>query len=158
MTSQQELEKHMKTVVEDASVDYPTLLQTVVVRDAKAALEWYTEALNGRVVVRYDSHDDRVLHACVQTGYGGVFAVEDVFDFSVMQPVAEDSASPQGCSYIYLCIPEGKGTCDEAFARMKDAGAVVIKEPRDTFYGHRISVVKDKFGIVWTFAHRVKKE
>lgn len=46
---------------------------------------------------------------------------------------------------------------DKHCKRAKKAGAKIIEEPIDTFYGHRRYGVEDPEGHQWYFAHELKK-
>ena len=45
---------------------------------------------------------------------------------------------------------------DEHFARAKKAGAKILEEPEDTFYGHRRYGAEDPEGHQWYFFHEIK--
>jgi len=45
---------------------------------------------------------------------------------------------------------------DKHFARAKKAGAKILEEPQDTFYGQRRYGVEDPEGHQWYFAHDIK--
>jgi len=46
---------------------------------------------------------------------------------------------------------------DEHFARAQRAGAKILEEPQNTFYGHRRYGAEDPEGHQWYFAHEIKK-
>ncbi len=45
---------------------------------------------------------------------------------------------------------------DKHFARAKKAGAKILEEPQDTFYGHRRYGAEDPEGHQWYFARELK--
>ena len=45
---------------------------------------------------------------------------------------------------------------DKHFKRAKKAGAKILEEPQDTFYGHRRYGAEDPEGHQWYFAHEIK--
>ena len=51
-------------------------------------------------------------------------------------------------SYLYL------EDTDAAYRRALEAGATVIEEPSDMFYGDRRATVRDPFGNIWQIATR----
>jgi PhnB protein len=55
-------------------------------------------------------------------------------------------------TFLYLYIEDTDG----AYRRALEAGATVIEEPADMFYGDRRATVRDPFGNVWQIA--TKKE
>jgi uncharacterized glyoxalase superfamily protein PhnB len=46
---------------------------------------------------------------------------------------------------------------DKHFERARKAGAKILEEPQDTFYGHRRYGAEDPEGHQWYFAHEIKK-
>jgi len=46
---------------------------------------------------------------------------------------------------------------DKHFARAKKAGAIILEEPQDTFYGHRRYGAEDPEGHQWYFAQDIKR-
>lgn len=151
-----------KTIVSAQELEYPVLLNTVVVRDAAAALKWYEKAIGGEVAFRYDGPDGKVMHAIMKTDWGLMFGVEDHYPkMHMVRPVSEGQvgtgdAPAAGCSYVYITIPKGKGSADAMIERMREAGGTVIMEPEDKFYGQRMGQVVDVYGVAWVFAHKIE--
>ena len=46
---------------------------------------------------------------------------------------------------------------DKHFERARKAGATILEEPKDTFYGHRRYGAEDPEGHQWYFAQEIKK-
>src|ERR1035437_9994984 len=53
-------------------------------------------------------------------------------------------------SFLYLYLED----MDAAYRRALEAGATVIEEPSDMFYGDRRATVRDPFGNIWQIATR----
>ena len=53
-------------------------------------------------------------------------------------------------SFLYLYLED----TDAAYRRALEAGATVIEEPSDMFYGDRRATVRDPFGNIWQIATR----
>jgi len=51
-------------------------------------------------------------------------------------------------AFLYLYLEDA----DAAYRRAVEAGAAVIEEPTDMFYGDRRASVRDRFGNVWQIA------
>ncbi len=47
---------------------------------------------------------------------------------------------------------------DKHFERARKAGATILEEPKDTFYGHRRYGAEDPEGHQWYFAQEIKKQ
>jgi uncharacterized glyoxalase superfamily protein PhnB len=54
-------------------------------------------------------------------------------------------------AFLYVYVDDA----DRTFRRARDAGAIVVEEPRDTPYGDRRAMVRDPFGNIWQIAHPV---
>lgn len=59
----------------------------------------------------------------------------------------------QATQNLYIQVPDA----DKQFARAKKAGAKVLREPEDTFFGHRRFGVADPEGHEWYFFHEIAK-
>jgi PhnB protein len=51
-------------------------------------------------------------------------------------------------TFLYLYLDDTDG----AYRRAIEAGATIIEEPADMFYGDRRATVKDPFGNIWQIA------
>ena len=59
----------------------------------------------------------------------------------------------QATQSLYINVPN----VDEHFQRARKAGATILEEPEDTFYGHRRYGAEDPEGHQWYFAQEIKK-
>lgn len=62
--------------------------------------------------------------------------------------VAEAGVREPMPGFLYLYIDD----TDAAYRRALEAGATVIEEPSDMFYGDRRATVRDPFGNIWQIA------
>jgi PhnB protein len=56
-------------------------------------------------------------------------------------------------TFLYLYLED----TDRAYRRALEAGATVIEEPADMFYGDRRATVRDPFGNVWQIATKTEQ-
>jgi uncharacterized glyoxalase superfamily protein PhnB len=112
----------------------------LVVRDARAAMSWYADALGARLVGDpYVSDDDRIGHAELDIGGATLYLADEHPELGLTGPdIGRVSVS------LHLAVPD----VDGAVARAAAAGATVEREPADAPYG-RIGVVVDPFGHRW---------
>jgi PhnB protein len=54
---------------------------------------------------------------------------------------------------IHLHVDDADGTIRRAVA----AGATLVREPQDHFYGERSGTVRDPFGHEWNVGHEIEK-
>jgi PhnB protein len=59
----------------------------------------------------------------------------------------------QATQSLYINV----SSVDKHFERARKAGAKIIEEPADTFYGHRRYGAEDPEGHQWYFAHEIKR-
>ena len=79
-----------------------------------------------------------------------VEAAEAAFDERHRSPASMGGVNTQSL-HINL-----DGGLDERFARATAAGATVLREPADQFYGDRSCMVTDPEGHVWSFSQTIK--
>jgi uncharacterized glyoxalase superfamily protein PhnB len=111
----------------------------LAVRDARAAIAWYGEALGARLVgeaVVMD--DDRIGHAEIDVGGAAVYLADEHPELGLAAPGETRSVS------LHLAVPDA----DEAVKRAADAGATVERPAADSPHG-RTGVVVDPFGHRW---------
>ena len=112
------------------------------IQKAAEAIEFYKKAFNATEVMRLSMPDGSVGHAELR-----------INDFPIMLgtpcdqgPLRNPDASPSVGLHLYV------EDVDSAFAQAIDAGATVISEVKDQFYGDRTGSLKDPYGHVWFLA------
>jgi PhnB protein len=127
----------------------PRIQAHICVKGAPAAIAFYEKAFGAACTVQQMARDgQRVLHANL-TMFGGEIMLHDEFsEFGgdILAPVTLGGASVA----ININLPQAADV-DAAIARAEGAGATVISEPADTFWGARYSRLRDPFGHVWAF-------
>lgn len=127
-------------------VDWPQMSLYLTVRDPARSLEFYRDAF-GFAQHGESMTDDagRIQHAGMRLGDAAImFAPE-----GEMQAPVTSGAADSHSFYIY--VPD----VDAVAARAAKAGASVVLEPADQFWGDRIAVFKCPDGYHWTFATHV---
>lgn len=131
-----------------ASLPPQALTFSVCVQDGRKARAFYAAALGAREVAVFVDSEGRLAHAHLVADAAAAgfqfFAGED-YGGSVPGVRAGESGA---CS-AYVVVPD----CDAVVGRMRDAGATVVAECGDKFYGVREGRVVDPFGVAWVFAH-----
>jgi uncharacterized glyoxalase superfamily protein PhnB len=127
-----------------------TVTPSLVLRDCAKAIEFYKSALGAQEVARMMAPDGKsVWHCELKVGDSSVFLNDEMPGMSQHPPSA---ASPVPVT-MWLYVPD----CDAAFDRAVKAGAKVMGEPTDMFWGDRCAGVADPFGYIWSFATRQKE-
>lgn len=116
----------------------------LIVDGADDALAFYQKAFGARLLSRApDPSGKKVWHAAFMIGDSTLF-INDVF------PEMGAGATP---SRLWIYLPD----VDAAFKQATDAGAEVAMPVADMFWGDRMGMVKDRWGISWNLATRVKE-
>lgn len=123
----------------------PPLRQTITpylaVADARRAIEWYEDALGGRLLDEpVVMSDGRIGHAEIELAGGRLMLSDEFPAIGVAAPVAGQGVSVT----IHLSVDD----VDSVIHRAVSHGAVLEREPADYPYG-RNGVVRDPFGHRW---------
>ena len=126
---------------------YPRISPYIYYEDAGAALDWLKDAFGFAEKVRMPGPDGRVAHAELELD-GGVIMVGT--------PMSADFKNPKrlgvGTASVYIYVDD----VDAHFVQAKEAGAEIIREPEDQFYGDRNYAAKDLEGHEWFFGQHVR--
>jgi uncharacterized glyoxalase superfamily protein PhnB len=112
----------------------------LAVRDARAALAWYAEALGARMVGEpYVMDDDRIGHAELEIGGTRLFLSDEYPEMGIVAPEPGRVSTT-----LVLTVPD----VDVTMAAAARCGATVERPARDEPYG-RTGVVVDPFAHRW---------
>ena len=125
----------------------------LTVPDVVAALDFYSSAFGferGEAMPHPNGVEGALAHASMK--YLGthvvMFGPEDLEWVEAVAPITSGAKEPVD---MYLYNPD----MDAMLAKAREAGAKVVKEPEEMFWGDRIAVVEDPFGYKWTLATKV---
>jgi PhnB protein len=123
---------------------YHSLQTYLAVEDASKAIEFYKEAFGAEENVRMPGPDGKVVHAELQIGDSKLM-LSDPFPHSNVRPPSE-RGGPTGSVFMYV------DDVDATFEQAQHAGAEVVSELEDMFWGDRFGTLSDPFGHVWSVA------
>jgi uncharacterized glyoxalase superfamily protein PhnB len=129
----------------------PTLATGVVYRDPKAALAWLEEAFGFEPSMVVVAADGTLGHSEMRLG-DGLIMVGREWDERHRSPASVGQVNTQS---IHVHLDGGvapEGGIDAHCERARAAGAVILREPSDQFYGDRVYVCADPEGHVWSFS------
>jgi uncharacterized glyoxalase superfamily protein PhnB len=116
------------------------LIPYLAVRDARAAMDWYTDALGARVVGDpYVMDDDRIGHAELDVAGAPLYLADEHPELGLAGP--EDGRVSVS---LHLTVADVDGTVDRAV----QAGATLSRPVSDAPYG-RTGVILDPYGHRW---------
>ncbi len=127
----------------------PAFISSLVYRDNRAALKWLQEAFGFDVSGILVDSKDTIVHAEMSHGDGTIM-VGNEFAQWARSPLSVDGKNTQR---LHVRVASG---IDEHCERARKAGAVIMMEPADQFYGERSYVAVDPEGHHWTFSQTVK--
>lgn len=134
-------------------MDTPTFTTSAFYREPKAALDWLARAFGFEVTMAIDGPDDapEMCHyEMAIEGRGRIMIGGEWADWT-RSPASIGGANTQ-TTHVAL-----SGDVDGHCERARAAGATIVAEPADQFYGDRTYRAVDPEGHAWTFAARVRE-
>jgi uncharacterized glyoxalase superfamily protein PhnB len=127
----------------------PTLASGLAYRDPAAALSWLEKAFGFEITMVVENPDGSIGHSEMRLGDALIYVGRE-WDEHHRSPVANGGVNTQS---LHIQLPSG---IDAHFAVARAAGAKVLREPEDQFYGDRNYVVADPEGHIWSFGQTIK--
>jgi uncharacterized glyoxalase superfamily protein PhnB len=122
---------------------------SVCYEDPRAALDWLQAAFGFAPSMVITDADGRVVHAEMTYGDGYMMIGSKWADF-VETPNGLGGKNTQS---VHVHLSED---IDTHCARARAAGAEILQEPKDEFYGDRVYRARDIAGHLWTFGQTLK--
>jgi PhnB protein len=120
----------------------------LIVKDAAAAIAFYTKILGVKEKYRLVDPSGKVGHAEMAIGNGRIFLADEFPSFGALAPPTV-GGSPVG---LHLYVAD----VDAVMERARAAGALILRPAADQFYGDRAGMIADPFGHQWYLATRQK--
>ena len=128
----------------------PAFIPSVIYRDNRAALKWLQQAFGFEPSEVLTDSQDNIVHA-EMTHEGGVVMVGSEFTSWAKSPASVGDCNTQR---IHVRIDKDiDGHC----ARARAAGAQILLEPTDQFYGDRTYIAIDLEGHRWSFYQHIRQ-
>jgi uncharacterized glyoxalase superfamily protein PhnB len=126
------------------------IIPSLAVADVGRSVRFYSEVLGFESPYTMEGPDGEVMHGSVNLG-------DDMIMFGPIDPQNPHNREPLGHGIaLYTTVDETKDI-DALFAHAKNAGAPVIQEPSDQFWGHRDWSVSDPDGYIVTVSKVIKQ-
>ncbi len=127
------------------SSSYQTsIVPYLIVRDAEAAIDFYRRAFGAEENFGIEGPKKQVVHAELSIGDAVFMLTEEDTRMGYSSPL-----SLLGSTVSLLVYVED---VDLFVARAIGAGATLVNDIDDQFYGDRSGILKDPFGHLWTIA------
>jgi uncharacterized glyoxalase superfamily protein PhnB len=125
---------------------FPRITPYLLYQDVDAALEWLTTTCGFTEDVRMPGPEGKAVHAEARLGDGVVMMGNPGPDYQ--NPKRRGGAT----QLVYVYVDD----VDKHFETARAAGAHILNEPADQFYGDRTYGAEDPEGHQWSFAQHVR--
>jgi uncharacterized glyoxalase superfamily protein PhnB len=131
------------------SSEIKEVFQYLRVKNAATAIEFYKQAFGVTEIFRLTEPSGRIGHAELKFGDTIIMVSDEYPEFGILGP------QPNGIpgSLIHLHVVNADGMASRCVA----AGATMIRDPQDQFYGERSCTIRDPFGHEWMLGHEIEK-
>jgi len=120
------------------------------VPNTQQAITFYAKAFGAVELFRLTEPSGRIGHAELQMGPSAVLMLSDPFpEFGITPPPPEGLPGIK----VHLHVDDA----DEMARLAVAAGATLLSEPADQFYGERSCRLRDPFGHTWLLGHSIEK-
>ncbi|WP_455283801.1 VOC family protein [Cupriavidus necator] len=119
-------------------------------KDPLAALDWLERAFGFERVMVIRDQQDQLVHSEMRFGDSYLMVGSEWADFTA----SPASVGGKNTQTVHVHLQEG---LDQHCERARAAGAAIVREPQDEFYGDRSYTARDPEGHVWTFGQTVRK-
>jgi uncharacterized glyoxalase superfamily protein PhnB len=139
----------------EIAMDRPVFVPAVFYKDPLAALKWLERAFGFETTTLVTDAEGNLAHS--EMGFcggavqiGGEWSGPPVGETRMRSPLSVEGVNTQ---FLRIHLTEGLDThCEVARA----AGARIVAEPADQFYGARVYRAMDPEGHVWNFSQEVR--
>lgn len=138
----------MATVKQPAESKIHEVYPYLRLRHASDAIAFYKHAFGAEELFRLTEPSGRIGHAQLKIGPITLMLSDEFPEFGIGGPETIGGTSFS----IHLHVDNA----DALIQRAVDAGATMIREPSDQFYGERSGTVRDPFGHEWIIGHEIE--
>jgi PhnB protein len=134
--------------VQPIPAGYHTATPYLIVKNAAAAIEFYTRAFGAKETRRMAGPDGKMMHAEMKIGDSIVMLSDEFPSHQALSPETL-GGSPM---FVVLYVEDVDARVRQALA----AGAKVLRPVEDQFFGDRSGTVLDPFGHRWTLTTHIE--
>jgi PhnB protein len=128
-----------------------TVTPRLVLRDGAAAIDFYREAFGAEEIgERFTGPAGELIHAEVRIGDSVIMITDEAED-------GAPASSPQSLGAVSAIMATYWEDVDAVWKRAVAAGAEVVYELADQFYGERGGRLRDPFGQQWMLSKRTER-
>jgi len=128
----------------------PSLGSALHYKDPLAALDWLEKAFGFERTMLVTDAEGKLGHSEMRFGDGYIMVGSEWADYAA-SPASTGGRNTQS---IHVHLQDG---IDAHCERARAAGAAIVREPADQFYGDRVYAARDPEGHVWSFGQTVRR-
>lgn len=118
------------------------------VKGAAQAIEFYTTVFGAVELLRLTEPSGRIGHVQLQLGNTVLQVSEEYPEYGLLGP----QPGQTGCAFhLHVC------NVDDVASLAVMAGATMLRQPSDQYYGERACLIRDPFGHEWILGHVIEK-
>lgn len=133
-------------MVDNPPAGFPVVTPYLLYEELDPIVDWLVEAFGLEEAVRMKGPEGQAVHAELRFGTGVVMMGQPGGEYR--NPKRQ--GGPTQLVYVYV------DDVDAHCTRARQAGALIVGEPADQFYGDRTYTAEDPEGHQWTFAQHVR--
>ena len=130
----------------------PALSPYLCVAGAAAAIDFYVKAFDAVELGRVPGPGGKLVHAAIQINGATVLMSDDFPEYNDGK-----SSSPISLGGTPVTIHLTVADVDARFQQALNAGATVVADLKDQFWGDRYGIVRDPFGHHWSLAQPMRE-
>jgi PhnB protein len=127
---------------------YHSVTPYLACKDAAGAIEFYRKAFGAAEVMRMPAPGGKIGHAEIRIGDSRVMLTDEYPEMDFLSPQTRGGTTV----HIHVYVRGVDAMVERAVA----AGAKLLREVKDQFYGDRSGSLQDPFGHVWHLATHVR--
>jgi PhnB protein len=120
----------------------------LVCTNAKQAIAFYHQAFGAEQLLAITTADGGILHATLKINGSSMMLTEQNPEYQDLSHMSLDNSPVT----IHLVVDD----VDAAMHKAQQAGATVLMEPAEMFWGDRFGCLKDPFGHTWSLATPIR--
>lgn len=121
----------------------------LVVRDAPAAIDFYSRAFGAKELLRLVEPGGKVGHAELDIDGAPFYLADEYPDFGFVGPATTGNTTVS----LHLNVPD----VDAVVAKAVAEGATILRPIKNEFYGDRAATIQDPFGHRWQVTMTVER-
>ncbi|CAG9247569.1 VOC family protein [Paraburkholderia unamae] len=129
----------------------PTFGSAIYYRDPLAALDWLEKAFGFKRQFVVTTPDGKLCHSEMRFGDGYLMICGEWPGMPATPPGSLEGKNTQS---VHVQLKSG---LDAHCERARSAGAKIVREPDDQFYGDRVYAACDPEGHMWSFGETVRE-